>query len=286
MFGSNFLRLRSILISNIFMIIASILGTIVVVGVFVVFFFKFREISKQNIIIMKDLGNLRNYVSSRKNNNKDKSTIKEIVDKMYGEFREFMCINTSALSDIKSNVVNIGDNVGKAVGFFKSPKGIGQFGERSLRKTLQGLGMVLGKDFFEQKAEGAKIPDCSIKIGNRFLHVDSKASNVDFGEGDIAAGREFIKKTKAHVRSLSSKKYHEMTDSFEYVLLFLPTDGVIYHLNRLAPQFFQEVLRDHKIIIVSPMLLLPTITMFREFPIEPPVNPTIAKLGQFASPKE
>lgn len=266
------------------MIVGGILTTIMIASVVVVFFFKFREISKQNDYIMKDLTNLKNYLLSRQKSGKNAGGSKDLVGKIYQELREFMCINASEIGSLKSKVTNIEEKVSRAVNFFRSPKGIGQFGESSLRSTLERSGYKLGENFFEQKAEGAKIPDCSVKIGDRLLHVDSKASNVDFKEGDLAAGKEFITKIKSHIRSLVSKKYNEMTNSFNHILLFLPTDGVMYHLSRLSPGIFQQVLKDHKIIIVSPMLLPAVIEIFREFPQNSQQNP-IAKLARFASPK-
>jgi DNA anti-recombination protein RmuC len=260
------------------------LAAIGAASIFFIVFYKFRELSRQNRSMMKDLEILRNYVMTRRSASPGVSGGSKALKQLQQDSRDFMLMINSEISSIRSKIMGIGENVKTAVTFFKTPKGIGQFGERCLRETLNMMGYELGKDYFEQMNYCNKIPDCSIKVRGLFLHVDSKVSQVNQKHGDIDAGKELIRKTLKHVKSLASKQYHTIKNSLRFVGLFLPTDGVFFQLHRYDPAFARNILEEHNIIIVSPMTLPMVIYLLHHF-MEPARNPTMDKLSRFIDKK-
>ena len=109
----------------------------------------------------------------------------------------------------------------------------GVLGEVVLERLLQD---ALPRSAYETQyrfdSTGA-IVDAIVRSGERLLSIDSKFPLEAYrrlGEGDEDARREFCQAVRAHTDSIAKKYILPGEHTFDYAMMFVPSEGVYYEL--------------------------------------------------------
>lgn len=151
----------------------------------------------------------------------------------------------------------------------RNPSARGRWGEMQLARTLELVGMVEGTHFLQQQnvnAEGAKLqPDFVIKLpGQMEIIIDVKApvepywdamENADSEAAQRAASDNFKRKVREHLKALGSKEYWRHFDSPEFVVMFLPTEGLYSMAVSNDPSLIEDAANSN-IILASPTTVM------------------------------
>ncbi len=149
------------------------------------------------------------------------------------------------------------------------PKTRGRWGEEQLRNVVEIAGMTAYVDFTEQTSHNdgdkRKQPDMVVSLpGGRVVAVDSKVSLGAYldaveAETDEARATHLTRHANDlwnHVKSLSSKDYAaSLSDSLDYVVMFVPGENYYSAALEMRPQLYQEAF-DRKILIATPTILI------------------------------
>ncbi len=153
-------------------------------------------------------------------------------------------------------------------------KSQGNWGELVLERILEQSGLRKDSEYFTQNTytdEDKRMlrPDVIIQLPqNRQVVIDSKVSLTayeaylscdDEAEAQIYL-KNHIKSIQAHIKSLSSKSYHDLDEinSLDFTLLFMPIEGAFLLALQKDESFFQGAF-DQNILVVSPSTLLVTL---------------------------
>ena len=159
------------------------------------------------------------------------------------------------------------------------PKAQGDWGEMILQRLLESAGLTEGQEYISQgkglglKTEDGKIqkPDMAILLPKgRNIIIDSKVSIVSYekylaaeNEDDLKlAGKDLLISINRHVDDLARKDYSGLyqLNSPDYVLMFIPNDGVYALATSLDRELFSRAI--HKgVHLVSPSFLLPSLRL-------------------------
>ncbi len=141
----------------------------------------------------------------------------------------------------------------------------GAWGEMQLRGVVEASGMLRHVHFVEQDHTntdaGVRRPDLIIDLaGGRKVIVDSKVPLDAFlrldgteDQGDVLA--EHGRLVHQHIQSLSAKEYWKRYDTPEFVIMFLPSEGLLSAALEARPALIQEGL-DKKVFLATPTTLL------------------------------
>jgi DNA recombination protein RmuC len=144
----------------------------------------------------------------------------------------------------------------------------GAWGEMQLRGLIEASGMLRHVHYVEQdhtrSESGAALrPDVIIDLaGGRKVIVDSKVpldaflrlAGDDTGSADDALA-EHGRLVHQHIQSLSAKEYWRRYDSPEFVIMFLPSEGLLSAALEARPDLIQHGL-DKKVFLATPTTLL------------------------------
>jgi len=147
----------------------------------------------------------------------------------------------------------------------RNPQARGRWGELTLRRTAEMAGLAAYCDFTEQKTlgspEGRARPDMIVHLpGNRAIAIDAKVpldAFLDAMDAQDEAGRRqqlqaHARQLKRHVEFLSSKSYHTyLSDSLEFVVLFLPNDSFLSGAAEADPGVIEFAL-SRNIVLATP----------------------------------
>lgn len=149
----------------------------------------------------------------------------------------------------------------------------GAWGEFILEKVLESSGLVKGQEYetqvFVRDEEGAFKPDVVVNLpDNKCVIIDSKVSLKAFdlfvNEQDKELQKKYLAQhvasVKQHVKSLSSKDYHQKVkgQSVDFVLMFLPVEAGFAEALK-ADLGLYNYAWESGIVIVSPTTLLATL---------------------------
>ena len=153
------------------------------------------------------------------------------------------------------------------------PKLQGIWGELSLERIFEYVGMIEGVNYLSQKqfkdADNTKIPDYIVKLPeDKHIIIDAKTSLLAY-EKYYNTKNEIDKKTylkehsisiKKHIDELASKDYASLTDinQPEYVLMFVPIENSISLALQDKPDLVSYAFKKN-IAIVTPSTLLATL---------------------------
>lgn len=151
----------------------------------------------------------------------------------------------------------------------RNPAARGRWGEMQLQRAFEMIGMIEGTHYTQQTsvtAEGQrKRPDFVLNMpGNMHIVVDVKTpiepywKALDKAGGDQDRNRAlelFRKNVRDHLKQLSSKEYWRHFDSPEFVVMFLPTEGLYSMAVSNDPSLIEEAARQN-IILASPTTLM------------------------------
>lgn len=140
----------------------------------------------------------------------------------------------------------------------------GTWGEMQLRRVVEAAGMMDHVHFQEQPhsetADGILRPDLVVHLaGDRHAVVDAKVPLDAF----LRAGEEIDDATlgkhadavAAHISKLSGKEYWRRFDTPEFVIMFLPAEGLLASALAARPELMQNAM-DKRVLLATPSTLL------------------------------
>ncbi|WP_048810489.1 DNA recombination protein RmuC [Candidatus Methylacidiphilum infernorum] len=147
----------------------------------------------------------------------------------------------------------------------KSPLVRGSWGEYQLQRLVEMAGMEEHISYLNQPLTEDKRADMIIFIpGNRKIFVDAKTPMRAYLEA-VSADNEILRKeklkehlsaVKERIRELSKKEYgRTQTEAFEYVIMFLPSEGLLSLSFEADPGIFQYAL-ERNVLLASPINFL------------------------------
>ncbi|MDR1418368.1 MAG: DNA recombination protein RmuC [Endomicrobium sp.] len=149
----------------------------------------------------------------------------------------------------------------------------GIWGEMTLERIFEHVGMIEGVNYFSQKqfknVDSIKIPDYIVKLpDDKSIIIDAKTSLLAY-EKYYNSQNEVDKKIylkehstsiKKHIDELALKDYAALTDinQPEYVLMFVPIEGAVCLALQDKPELVSYAFKKN-IAIVTPSTLLSTL---------------------------
>jgi DNA recombination protein RmuC len=157
------------------------------------------------------------------------------------------------------------------VNMLKNTKQRGQFGEQIAEDILRFAGLIEDVNFVKQSGGEDGRPDFKFLLpDNRHLVMDVKFplnSYQSMFESEHETDKQsfekqFMTDVKNHVKALSKKDY--ISDkSLDYIIMFIPNEGIFSFINELDPQLALGALRE-RIIICSPLTLFAVLGIIKQ----------------------
>lgn len=219
------------------------------------FFFIYKVMAKtseKNFELMAQniFGNYQDFISEKHERDlKDRASVQERISQMI-----------HAASRIEKETHQLAQALSSDVKFQ------GNWGELTLEKILESVGLVKGREYLTQThfENNQKIyrPDVIINLpDNTHMIIDSKVSLTAYfkylesqDEKDLKSLKDSVKK---HIDQLASKNYQLIPElnSPEFVYLFIPVEGVYSLVLKEFPELMDESIKKN-IVLVSPMNLM------------------------------
>jgi len=149
--------------------------------------------------------------------------------------------------------------------FRGSVKHQGNWGEMILESILEYTGMQKDIHYFVQKRsindDGDSIqPDILVKYpDSRTIVIDSKVSLIHYenfykSTDPVLQQQQLallVRSIKAHIDGLSGKSYQDVTDSLDFVMMFIPVEAAYITAMQTDPALWQYAYKK-RIILISP----------------------------------
>ena len=155
----------------------------------------------------------------------------------------------------------------RIAGALNNPRERGRSAEILLERLFEHAGLVRDINYRTQVVQGDIRPDFVIELKDQLrVVVDAKAPLIDImndleePERQKEAAQKLAQQVRAHIKSLSAKKYNDIAGSVDFTVLFLPGDG-LYALAVDADRDLIDFAAQHKIVLSSPMLLFGLLRM-------------------------
>ncbi len=162
------------------------------------------------------------------------------------------------------------DETSQLVAALRAPNIRGRWGELQLQRALEAAGFLLGTHFNMQVTRQTKNgdtirPDFLVYLPeDRELVIDAKtpidayldALREDISQADqkIALERH-AKLMRAHVQDLGKKAYWRDFKGLDFVVLFVPGEGVLSAALAQDPQLMEDAAKHH-VMLASPLSLM------------------------------
>lgn len=151
----------------------------------------------------------------------------------------------------------------------RSSQARGQWGENTLRRVIESVGLQEHCDFSQQRVIGEGKPDVVVHLpeGRRII-IDAKApdfSDLSQLEGAQDAERReilrgYLARLKEHIKDLSKRDYPKGLDhAFEWTLLFLPAEALL-HAGLEADSTLLSWAHGRRVLLTTPSSLMATLT--------------------------
>lgn len=151
----------------------------------------------------------------------------------------------------------------------RNPAARGRWGEMQLQRALEMIGMVEGTHYLQQQtamADGVRRqPDFIIKMpGEMEIVIDVKTPVEPYWQAleqaDSEAARDgafdtFRKNVREHLKQLSAKEYWRAFGTPEFVVMFLPTEGLYSMAVSNDPALIEDAAKNN-VILASPTTLM------------------------------
>jgi len=143
---------------------------------------------------------------------------------------------------------------------FRDVKKNGYIGEFILENLLDGYGFLysnsgdVGTYTTQKEIEKGKKPDVIINITNEtFIVIDSKSLILDYD--NLNSIKNLDNLLLKQMENLQSKEYHYMNKSLDFVIMFVPFDDILKHIN--ISSFNKNV------ILATPSTLQPILSLLK-----------------------
>lgn len=163
------------------------------------------------------------------------------------------------LSSQSGQLKSIGDSIQKLSDVLKPPKQRGIAGEILLENLLKDILPEPMLSFQHQYKNGKRV-DAAVRIGERFLAVDSKFPLDAYqrlieskNETDKTAAEKNLKQAiKKHINDISDKYIESVEEGFEFAVMYIPSEAVYnFLISDKTVDEFQYSLKK-KVIPSSP----------------------------------
>jgi DNA recombination protein RmuC len=174
----------------------------------------------------------------------------------------------------------------------RAPTTRGQWGEMQLKRVLDMAGLLEGVHYQRQVTAGPKRPDIVVALPpDRELLIDAKvpmqaylsSMQTDMPDAERAVlWARHAKDLKDHIKALSDKDYTSSFNSFDWVILFMPLDGLMQIALDHEPALM-EFAWQKRVIIATPTSLLGLMRTIAYAHEQSKINDNakeIAKLGE------
>ncbi len=156
-------------------------------------------------------------------------------------------------------------------------KAQGNWGEMILESILEYSGLQKNRQYFvqvrDENHEGRIIqPDVVVKYpDNRAIVIDSKVSLVHFERYNTTDDKQeqaqqlelMHRSVKAHIDGLSAKKYQDVTDALDFVMLFVPVEAAYIAVLQHDASLWQYAYKK-KILLISPTNLIAALKLVND----------------------
>lgn len=151
----------------------------------------------------------------------------------------------------------------------RNPAARGRWGEMQLQRALEMIGMIEGTHYLQQQtsvADGVRRqPDFIIRMpGEMEIVIDVKTPVepywVALERAESEAARDaaldtFRKNVREHLKQLSAKEYWRAFGTPEFVVMFLPTEGLYSMAVSNDPALIEDAAKSN-VILASPTTLM------------------------------
>jgi DNA recombination protein RmuC len=152
---------------------------------------------------------------------------------------------------IEERMGRIGEQVTDVVALFTSDRRRGSWGEFSLRRVFEVVGLVEGRDYENQFHEGDRRPDVVVTLpGERRIVIDSKFPVARYQEAMALEDAEKRRaKLVAHGRELErvgkelATKHYSKTATGGYVVIYVPSQAVYEAAIDANPDLLERLMR-------------------------------------------
>lgn len=174
-----------------------------------------------------------------------------------GEIEKVMIVNGQLLTqsqDLHTQTTRLSEAL-------TSSSTSGDWGELQLERTVELANMTEHISWVAKEpvsADGKKLyPDLIVHLPNsRKVVVDAKAPKVDFDGTEADVGEALVEALRVHVNDLVGRDYSTwVSDAVDFVVLFVPTEGILASALRYEPTFAEEAIRQ-RVLLATPMTLL------------------------------
>lgn len=178
---------------------------------------------------------------------------------------------SAQLRELARRSQELGKGTNALTAALRAPTARGRWGEVQLRRIVEAAGMLEHVDFTEQHAgraasgDAGQRPDMVVRLaGDRHVVIDAKApmdaylDAVEEADPATAAQRRraHAKALRGHVDRLGAKSYWAVLgDSPEFVVLFVPSDGVLAAALESDPDLLEHAFR-RDVVVASPATLM------------------------------
>lgn len=145
----------------------------------------------------------------------------------------------------------------------------GDWGETILERILEMSGLVRDREYYVQgnlkDEEGQNLrPDIMVRLpDNRNIIIDSKVSlnaYLRYSEADTKEQQDIfiaqhLSAINQHIDQLSSKKYDELTQSLDFVIMFIPVEPAYILAVQADPELWAYAY-TRRILLISPTNLI------------------------------
>jgi DNA recombination protein RmuC len=191
------------------------------------------------------------------------------IARLERERRESQGQLAQMIRQLGEGVVGLRAETGNLANALRRPSTRGSWGEIQLRNVVEMAGMVAHCDFLEQSTlntpDGALRPDMLVRLpGGKVVVVDSKVpleaylqalESEEDSERELHAVRH-ARQTRDHINRLASKGYQRQLDSTpEFVVMFLPSDGIYQAALAADPSLIEYGVSQH-VLIATPTTLI------------------------------
>lgn len=167
------------------------------------------------------------------------------IDHKLGELQR----QTKSIEEIGRNIQSLSD-------LLKPPKQRGRLGEMLLENLIEQIIPRQLYDFQHRLANG-QIVDLVVKVGDRYLPIDSKFPlesylRAEADPTDETAQKQFIKTVKKHIDDISDKYIRPEENTTDVALMYIPSEAVYYRFISEAEGDGLDYALSKKVIPSSP----------------------------------